>query len=177
MNKENEIQKTDEMFAEYVINFLASKVSKWTMEAGTMLPKSPEDIKTFIKEGNAVAAWSYGREAIPVGFGAITFVWPNNWVELGAIVVDKGFRKSGVGHAITKDLIALASAKYPNANLFALCNEKSLKLFLDNGAEILTDPTELPKEVFGECVSCPKFQDTKAQGKLCCDIPVIIRKL
>jgi N-acetylglutamate synthase-like GNAT family acetyltransferase len=142
-----------------------------------MLPKEAEEIKNLLLHKPTVVQWSeYRGSPAPVGFGAVTYEWPNKCIEVGAVVVDKKYRGQGYGHAIVKGLIGVAKAEYPESTIFALCNEKSLNLFLDNGAKIITDPGILPEEVFGECVKCPKFQEAKAQGKLCCDIPVMIQK-
>jgi GNAT superfamily N-acetyltransferase len=173
---ENEIKIDHQVFSEANLNDIALEISGWTKEAGTMLPKAPGEIKDLLLHGTTSLIWHEGRDAGPAAFGAVTFEWPGNWLELGAIVVDKKFRQQGVGHLVVGNLIKAAKAMHPDANLFALCNEKSLKLFLDNGAEIITDPNLLPNEVFGECVvSCPHFQEAKSQGKICCDTPVIIR--
>lgn len=157
-------------------NLIASVVSKLTKEAGTMLPKEPEEIKKLLVHSATVVVWDGLRETSPIAFGAVTFDWPGEWKELGAIVVDKNYRQKGIGHRVVGNLIKAAKYKYPYSNLFALCNEKSLKLFLDHGAEIITEPGILPPEVFGECANCPKFQETKNLGKLCCDVPVLVAK-
>lgn len=176
MNKEIEIDNS-ETFESYAdMDTVASIVSGWTKEADQMLPKEPEEIKELLLHGVTVQEWVLGRSSVLVGFGAITFNWPNNCKELGCVVTKKSFRQKGVGHSVVNKLVEAAQNMYPDTTLFALCNEKSLKLFLDNGGEIITEPDILPKEVFGECVKCPKFQDAKAQGKLCCDIPVLIPK-
>ena len=173
--KENIYQVNGESYMNDT-GLIASVVSKLTKEAGTMLPKEPEEIKKLLVQSATVVVWDGLREIVPVGFGAVTFDWPGEWKELGAVVVDKNHRQKGIGHMVVGNLIKAAKYKYPYSNLFALCNEKSIKLFLDHGAEIITEPGILPAEVFGECVSCPKFQETKSQGKLCCDIPVLISK-
>ena len=36
-------------------------------------------------------------------------------------------------------------------------------------------PGILPKEVFDECIHCPNYQKAKAEGKLCCDTPVLVK--
>lgn len=156
------------------IDSICKTVSLWTKEAGTMLPKTEGQVKTLIEEGVTAQSWIYGREPILAGFGAVTFHWPDDWKELGCIIVDKKFRNQGVGHSIVAKLIKSAQNTYPEAKLFALCNEKSLKIFLDNGAQVITDPGVLPAEVFAECVNCPKFQEVKGKNDLCCDIPVLI---
>lgn len=175
MNKEIDNTATFESYAD--VDTVASIVSKWTKEAGTMLPKEPEAIKKLLLHGVSVQIWERGRTPVLIGFGAITFNWPNNYKELGCVVVDKKHRQKGTGHQIVKDLIEIGTQMYPEAKLFALCNEKSLKLFLDNGGEIITDPEILPKEVFEECIHCLVFQEVKSLGNLCCDTPVMIKRI
>ena len=149
----------------------AQIISAWTHQAGTMLPKSPEEVLSFIKKKEAVVLENGGSI---VGFGAVTFDWPSGWKELGAVVVEPGHREKGLGHQVVQALIGLAKIKYPSSKLFALCNNKSLKLFLDAGGEVISG-SELPEEVFEECVNCPKYNDAKRSGKLCCDTPVEIK--
>ncbi|QQG41597.1 MAG: GNAT family N-acetyltransferase [Candidatus Woesebacteria bacterium] len=174
--KENQQIVKEIEFVEYDENkMVAAVVSRWTKEAGTMLPKEPEEILFLLENSVSVVAWEYGRTPKPIGFGAVTFEWSDNWIELGAIVVGTSHREMGLGHAIVGKLIEAAKSKHPKANLFALCNEKSLKIFLDHGGEVITKPGILPDEVFGECINCPKFDQAKWQNKLCCDIPVKIK--
>ena len=66
--------------------YIYKKISDWIKESGSMLPKSPEEIKAFIDNGRGVIVVDENNE--PVGFGAQTFDWPDNWKELGAVVVD-----------------------------------------------------------------------------------------
>jgi N-acetylglutamate synthase-like GNAT family acetyltransferase len=148
-------------------------ISGWTKDAGTMLPKSPEEVEAFLEKGTAVVCWNGFGE--PVGFGAITFDWPEGWKELGALIVEPGHRELGLGHRIVSDLISLAKEKFPESKFFALCNSKSLKIFMDNGGEVITDSGLLPNEVWRECLNCPMRVDALKSGKLCCDTPVRIK--
>ncbi len=153
---------------------IATKISDWTIkEKGQMLPKSSDKILKFLAEGRGILVLNGGGEI--AGFGAITFDWPDGWKELGAVIVDPYKREHGFGHKVVSELILMAKEIFPEAKLFALCNDKSLKIFLDNGAEIIDNPNLLPQEVWGECVHCSKFIEAKQTGKLCCDTPVIIK--
>jgi N-acetylglutamate synthase-like GNAT family acetyltransferase len=151
----------------------AEIIARWTWEAGTMLPKTPDNILTFIRGGRYVIRWN-GDET-PAGFGAITFEWPDNWLELGCVVVEPNHRERGLGHVIVADLVSLAKTKDPFSRLFALCNSRSLKLFLDAGGVVITDHDLLPSEVWGECVHCPMRFEAQKINKLCCDTPVEIK--
>ena len=155
------------------IEQISAMISGWTKDSGTMLPKSTEEIKQYISNGNSLFVKNGHGEI--AGFAAITFDWPDGWKELGAVIVDPEKRENGFGHKVVKNLINMAVTNFPDSKFFALCNNKSLKLFLDNGAEIIKDPNLLPPEVFGECVNCPHFQEAKSQGKVCCDTPVTIK--
>lgn len=145
-------------------------ISNWTKKSKSMLPKSSEEIEAFIKNGKAVVVVDENNK--PVGFGAQTFDWPDDWKELGAVVVDPKKRKQGIGSKVVTKLVE--KAKSVGGKPFALCNDKSINLFLNNGGEIITDPAELPTEVWGECINCPNFKKAKAKGKICCDTPVKI---
>lgn len=159
---------------EYVakINLVANSISELTKKAGTMLPKEPEEIKHILTHGVSAVIWDGEK---PVAFAAVAYEWPNNWKELGGLVVHPDYRKKGIGHKVTEMLIEEAKGAYPDANLFALCNKDSLKIMLDFGAEIITDTSILPKEIFGECLKCSNYQKAKSEGKICCDTPVLIK--
>lgn len=137
-----------------------------------MLPKSPEEIGSFVEEDKAVIIVDENGKV--VGFGAQTFDWPQDWQELGAVVVDPAKRKQGFGYQVVGALVSKVKSK-GGGQLFALCNEQSLSLFLKHGGEVISDPNVLPPEVWGECANCPKFQKAKSEGKLCCDTPVRIK--
>lgn len=152
---------------------IAEQVANWTKEAGTMLPKSNEEISAFIENDRAVIAWN--GDGSLAGFAAVTFDWPDNWKELGAVIVEPGHREHGLGHKLVSNLIYKAQEKFPEAKYFALCNEKSLKIFLDNGGQIIEDANLLPDEVFEECKNCPMKEKATKDGKLCCDTPVFVK--
>lgn len=146
-------------------------ISKWTKKSKSMLPKSSEEIEAFIQNGKAVVVVDENNK--PVGFGAQTFDWPDGWKELGAVVVDPKKRKQGIGSKVVTELVE--KAKSAGGKPFALCNNKSIDLFLKNGGEVIDDPNVLPTEVWSQCVNCPNYKKAKRQGKICCDTPVIIK--
>ncbi len=148
------------------------QISEWTKESKSMLPKSSEEIKAFINNGKAVVV--VDGDGNPEGFGAQTFDWSDGWKELGAVVVDPKKREKGIGHKVVSSLIQKAKSN-GDEKLFALCNDKSIKIFLDNGAEVIEDPNELPADVWSECANCPNLIKAKKQGKICCDTPVKIK--
>lgn len=152
-------------------NKISEIISKWTKKSKSMLPKSPEEIQVFIDDGKAVIIED--GKGKPLGFGAQTFDWPDDWKELGAVVVDPKKRKQGIGSRVVTELVE--KAKSVGGKPFALCNDKSIGLFLKNGGEIIDDPNLLPPEVWDECIKCPNFKKAKAQGKICCDTPVKIK--
>jgi N-acetylglutamate synthase-like GNAT family acetyltransferase len=155
------------------LTIITEQIAAWTSQAESMLPKKPEEIANFITAGKAVFLTS--EQGSLMAFGAISFEWPNNWKELGAVVVNPEFRKQGWGHQVVLALIALAKKEYPEAKLFALCNTLSLPLFLKAGGEIITDSSILPSEVWGACADCPMVFQVRQSGSLCCDVPVTIK--
>lgn len=147
---------------------LAREVSGWTIEAGTMLPKTPEQILGLYALGWSVMV---GTDGVVVAHAALTFEWPDNWMELGGVVTKKEYRKMGFASLAVEALLSLTKEKYPDKKLFALCNNLSLPLFLGLGGLVMAG-SELPDEVWAECKSCPKFKQAKSEGKHCCDTPV-----
>lgn len=153
------------------IENIAEKVSNWT-KSSNMLPKEAAEIEERVASGNSI--FLIGEDGTPIGYAAITKEWPGNWMELGSVVIDPDERGKGNGHKMVGELFKKAKEKFPNSNLFALCNKFSLKLFTDNGAVIMTDSSVLPEEVWEDCIKCSSFQAVKAAGKICCDTPVKI---
>lgn len=148
----------------------AELVSVWTNSAGTMLPKTSRELEQFIIDQRSVLIEE--EHLGLVAFAAITFFWPDNWAELGAVVVHPENRGRGWGSLVVAALLTLANDKFAKYNFFALCNINSLNLFLRNNGRIITDPNLLPREVWGECIHCPNFQKARGEEKLCCDTPV-----
>jgi len=148
----------------------AIQVSGWTETAGTMLPKSTKELEELISNQRSVLLFK--RNFGFVGYAAITYLWPDWWAELGAVVVHPEYRGQGWGTIVVAALVGLANTNFADYKHFALCNKYSLGIFQKNGGRIITDPELLPKEVWKECLKCPNFQAAKKEGKLCCDTPV-----
>lgn len=147
---------------------LAREVSEWTIEAGTMLPKTPDQIMGLFGLGWSVLV---GTDGLVTAHAAITFEWPDDWLELGGVVTKKEYRKMGFANMAVNELLRKVRFDYPNKKMFALCNNFSLPLFIGAGGRIMKGE-ELPDEVWAECISCPKFKLARSEGKHCCDTPV-----
>lgn len=145
----------------------AATVAKWTHE-GTTLEKSPADILKYFDMGWSVLLQF---DNVMVAHAAITYAWPDNWMELGTVITDKNYRQKGLGHMAVNVLLDMAREKYPGHKFMALCNSLSLPIFMKFGGREM-DPRELPDAVWGACSQCPKFQEAKKMGKICCDTPV-----
>ncbi|HEX9805062.1 MAG TPA: GNAT family N-acetyltransferase [Candidatus Dojkabacteria bacterium] len=153
----------------------AEWVAKQITESKTMLPKSTKEILQLFAEGKSILI--VGDMGQPIAHGAVTFTYDDaKFLEVGGIIVDPMKRREGLGMLATEAAIGLASVKYPGWTKMALCNNASLPIFLNLGAEIVTfENLEIvPKEAWEACLTCPSYRLTKSQGKICCDTPVII---
>jgi N-acetylglutamate synthase-like GNAT family acetyltransferase len=149
----------------------ARLVAQWTKGAHTMLEKTPEQIlKLFEKEWSILLVAAESR--IPIAHAAITYVWPENWVEIGSLYVAEDQRGKDLGKKATLLVLEMAKDRYPGSKTVALCNRFSLPIFEKFGG-VRMSYEELPPEVFSECeTSCPNFRLAKSQGRICCDTPV-----
>jgi len=150
-------------------------VAKLITGSKTMLPKSTEEVLQMFAEGRSVLI--IDDRGQPIAHGAITFVLNEVKVlELGAIIVDPEKRGVGFGMLAAEAVVGLASVKYPGWKKMALCNNASLPIFLNLGAQIVTfeNLNEIPKETWEACFDCPSYKLAINQGKICCDTPVII---
>jgi len=159
----------------------AQEVSSWTVEASkngvvmpngelkpTMLPKTLEQVLGLFSYG-----WSMivETEGLAVAHAAITFEWPEGWLEIGGVVTKKEYRKLGYASMAVNALMVMVKHNFPDKKLFALCNSLSLPLFIGLGG-VVSEGKELPSEVWKECENCSNFVRARAAGKLCCDTPV-----
>ena len=149
---------------------LAEKIAAWTASAGSMIPKTPEDILKLFQAGNSVVVMNNeGRE---MSHGAITYTYPDGSVEVGGVYTDSELRGQGGGTRVIKETIALAKKKYPGKIIFALANEASAPIFEKLGATEM-QCAELDQEVWEPCAQCPRnpqLLGTCTEFK-CCDTP------
>lgn len=154
---------------------LAQWVSEMTTTAGTMLPKSTEEVLTMFSESRSVILLD--EQGLPVAHSAITFLYTNQQVvELGGVIVSPEKRKMGLGMLSAQAVLALAENNYPGWSKLVLCNAGSLPIFLALGGKIVTydDLASVPVEAWEACTTCPNYAETKAKGKICCDTPVLM---
>lgn len=149
----------------------ASLVSKWTQEAGTMLPKTPDEVLELFSQGHSVLVYDKTTGDL-VGHTGITFTYGDGTVEIGALVTRADRRTRGVATFATRNVIELASTLYPDAIKFALANQASLHLYLRVGGRIMAC-SQLTDEVWQPCLSCPNLpKQESGQSFKCCDTPV-----
>lgn len=153
----------------------AAVVANWTQKAGTMLKLTEGEVLRLFEEQRSILM--VDAYAGLIAHAAITLLWPENWSELGGLYVSASYRGEGVGHNMVNALISYSRQRYPDGRKFALCNVYSLKLFTDNGGQIIKH-AELPKEVFEACGSCPTrpSEFERQRGTICCDTPVELTK-
>lgn len=153
----------------------ASLISKWTIESGTMLPKSQEQLLDLFKNEDSVLV--FDEEGNLVSHAAITFTYSDGSIEIGCVITDKEKRKNGAATRAVKQILHLANEKYPDQKKFALANEASSILFEKIGA-VKIPTTDLSIEVWEPCETCPR-KPKQVSGKpfVCCDTPYDLTKL
>lgn len=147
----------------------ASAISQWTIDSGTMLPKTQQQLLDLFKNGDSVLV--YDSEGDLVSHAAITYTYSDGSVEIGCVITDKEKRRNGAATHAVKEALRLAHEKYPGRKIFALANESSSILFERIGG-IQIETIELSAEVWEPCVDCPRRpQQTKGKPFVCCDTP------
>lgn len=148
----------------------AELVSEWTKGAGTMLPKSKDDILSFFDKQHSVLI--FAQNGALVGHAAGTAQYSDGSVEVGSVYTHKDYRGQGVATAAVVELLKHLKAQYPDKTLFALANKMSAGLFEKLGARVMKT-TELPGDVWGPCTDCPMNPHLEKTGVIfqCCDTP------
>lgn len=149
----------------------AETISAWTLSAGTMLPKSKEEVLSFFGKCHSIVI--VGENDTLISHAAATFIYSDGSIEIGAMYTKEEERGKGAQTKALLVLLSMLKVRYPGRTLFALGNEQSSPLFRKIGG-IEIKPEELGKEVWEPCSTCPK--NPKLIGKIkdsltCCDTP------
>ncbi len=150
-------------------------VSEQTSQAGTMLPKSVEEVLSLFKEGRSILLVS--RDGNLIAHASISFLYEEDkTLEIGGLIVASNMRHLGYGRLATWAVLGWAQSKYPGWKKIALCNQYSLPLMMKFGAIPvgMENADLLPQAVWEACATCPNLTKAKGSGHLCCDTPVII---
>ena len=154
---------------------LASWVSELSLSSKSLLPKTEAEVTKMFSEKRSIVLLD--SEGFPVAHSAITYVYAEqNVVELGGVIVAPHVRRKGYGTLAAQAAVKLAGSQYPGWTKLVLCNAASLPIFLGLGGQIVTHEqvSMVPVEAWEACKTCPKYAETKALGKICCDTPVIM---
>lgn len=131
---------------------IAKLVADWTqVEAknGMMLGKNPEEIITEIEAGQSVIL--FDEKDNPMSYCRL-HTWDNqNWVEVGALVVNQEQRNQGIGSKTILEAINLAHELFPDANIFALTENPISKHVFEKLGGVQISKTQLPDEVWSLC--------------------------
>ncbi len=163
MNLEYEIKVPDASFLD-----ATHKVAGWTV-GEHMLPKKPEDIYGLFNSSRSVLVYNPGDTHEPLAHAAITAIYPDKKVEIGAIVVHPDHRREGLGSLVTLGVLQLAEVFYSGYGVIALANPVSSKLFAKLGAREMSS-LEVCSEVWEFCQNCPKLPKQVPNSPFkCCD--------
>jgi len=147
----------------------ATKISEWTTKAGTMLPKSPNEILSFFSSEHSIVVISGWKELL--SHAAATYIYKDGSIELGAVYTSEKYRGKGAATKAIKGALDMLGEKYPEQKIFALANQYSAGLFEKIGARKM-QTNELSDEVWEPCSDCPN-KPAKQAGVIfqCCDTP------
>lgn len=124
-----------------------------------MLPRSLSEIYENIRDYFVVRE---GDEV--VGCGALHICW-GDLAEIKSVAVSEEWRHRGIGRALVKSCIEEAKAMDLPV---VFCLTYEIAFFAQFGFQ-KTEPAELPRKIWGECLRCPKYPD--------CDETAMILKL
>lgn len=152
---------------------VAEQISALT-QTGTMLVQPPERVVMLIEERRGIVAIIDG---MPVGFGAVTQIYPDGSREIGGITVSEHYRGKRIGTELFRRILRVEQrrnvAKGDSNKLFAFTNDGSYGIAVHQLSGIEeTDATTFHPDVLELCKSCPKYK-TLPEGQLCCDRPVV----
>ncbi len=145
-------------------------VAGWTRVAGTMLPKSSGAILDMFSQRHSVLV--VDGLGLPVSHAAVSFTWPDDWLEIGAVVTAKEHRRHGAAEMAVRELLKHLNGNYSDHRMFAICNDVSVGLFEKKLGGTRLKPTELPGAVWKPCLTCPNIPKGTRPGVLgfvCCD--------
>lgn len=174
MNKENCPEELKYSFTPRIAGLAdikyAPTISEWTEKAGTMLPKTPEQIIELMQQGRSVIVVNGCAEV--VSHAAASFIYQDGSIELGGLCTGEEFQGHGAATIATNYLIEVLQEQYPDKTIFALANPKSAKLFEKIGAERITC-AHLSDEVWENCLTCPNNPNKVQEFTVfeCCDTP------
>ncbi|HUD44470.1 MAG TPA: GNAT family N-acetyltransferase [Patescibacteria group bacterium] len=170
MEREKQLENPEFIFSVRMaglsdINYIP-EISEWTKNAGTMLPKTTEELlELFMRNRSAIVTNALGEI---VSHAAATFIYDEDGaIEFGALVTGEKFKGRGAATLATKFLLRVLKNEYPGQTIFALANNMSEGIFKKLGAPIMSTG-EVGDGVWVYCeTSCPRFP---GKGK-CCDTP------
>ena len=140
--------------AERVYDLIAAEAAK-----GHMLLRPLEEVRERISTGQVVAAFA---GEILVG-NCFFHPWSEDLVEICSLVVDKRFRRQGIGTSLIREVTSLSRKLYPGARIFCLTDssdrpDTATKEFVSAGFRPV-EKSALPDEVWGWCEihQCPDW--------------------
>ena len=129
---------------------------------GEMLPRALSEIYENLRDYFVIRDSS----GIAMACGALHISWAD-LAEVKALAVDESRHKSGMGAALIKACVEEArSLGIPR--IFCLTYKAG---FFQRQGFKLVEKTELPRKIWAECYSCPKFPDCD-EVALVLDVPV-----
>lgn len=170
---------------------LAGEISSWIQGAvdngGTMLPKTPEDMLRLFGSSRSVVLFDPAT-CRSVAHSAFTEEYPDNSLEVGAVIVQEKFRGNGASDEATLHLLRHGARTIPSFSergVHALANGASHSMFIRTGFRNAAKE-ELHEDAWKLCDTCPRNPNKNpvvntqgngsAETRLCCDTPVTLKK-
>lgn len=151
-------------------NEICSLMEKAAQKRGTGIAKrSPDYIKTKMKEGKAVVALD-SEKSLLVGFCYIESWDHNKYIANSGLIVHPHYRNIGLGRRIKKKIFQLSREKYPNSKIFGITTSMAvLKINSDMGYKPVTFSELTQDEKFWQgCRSCPNYDILSSKERKDC---------
>lgn len=148
---------------------ITEEMEKSALARGTGIAKrSPEYIKTKMREGKAVIALT--KDGVWAGFCYIEAWGHGKFVANSGLIVSPEFRKCGLAREIKREVFKLSRKKYPDAKIFGLTTGAAvMKINSDLGyypvsySDLTTDD-----EFWNGCKSCVNYEILMSKNRTNC---------
>ena len=149
-------------------DMISQTIDRSALERGTGIAKrSPEYIKTKIRNGNAIIAI---ENDIFAGFCYIEVFSDKNYVVHSGLIVHEDFRKQGLAKKIKTEVFNYSKRKYPNAKIFGITTGLAvMKINYELGYKPVTfsELTDDP-EFWKGCQTCTNYDVLQRTSKKMC---------
>ncbi|MDA1316477.1 MAG: GNAT family N-acetyltransferase [bacterium] len=145
-------------------------ISNWISNAGPqkMIPKDISTIARYFRDQDSVLVFS--NEGLLVGHIAFTYRYGvgNERVEIGSLCINPEFGGKGIATMAVQGIIRYAALTFDvDTNIFAMCNQESLHIFVNKVGGIIVPCEKTDNEVYNHCELCPRAAGASTSAPPC----------